>query len=937
MAMAATSDLVSDHGLRTDLCLEVFPSECDAENTGILAPIARRRRFANWQMASSALLLVAAVVAVIVATMTTSQSAMKDDVLDDPLAAPRALTGADDNPFRGQVFYVNPSYKASLSKSIGDAEGTVQKTLQDMMDVPSAYWLDSRGKIKGTDTDSMEGIMADAAKKSRPELVTFIVYDLPNRDCHAKASNGELCCTYKADGRCDYADPGDGTCAAGLKQYMQEYIDQIAEVLKSYGGTVPVVLVIEPDSLPNLSTNAGDPRCGNAATKSAYKKGVSYAVQTLAAADPKAAIYLDAGHGGWLGWPNNMADYVQTIKSLDVADHLRGFASNVAGYQPLGSICPTYDYCLNGAHPEHACCADPCGLLSKWDPAQNELNYALHLRKAMSEGIPGFEPHMIIDTGRNGVADMRADCANWCNIRGAGVGLVPTTATAKEDLLDAYYWLKTPGESDGCTEMLPDGSKCPRFDADCGSPDSLGSKSGEPRAPEAGQWFDYQIKQLAQNARMQPEKAASSDHASTMMSKTVPVLVRKVEVNPFKGQVFYVNPSYKASLSKSIGDAEGTVQKTLQDMMDVPSAYWLDSRGKIKGTDTDSMEGIMADAAKKSRPELVTFIVYDLPNRDCHAKASNGELCCTYKADGRCDYADPGDGTCAAGLKQYMQEYIDQIAEVLKSYGGTVPVVLVIEPDSLPNLSTNAGDPRCGNAATKSAYKKGVSYAVQSLAAADPKAAIYLDAGHGGWLGWPNNMADYVQTIKSLDVADHLRGFASNVAGYQPLGSICPTYDYCLNGAHPEHACCADPCGLLSKWDPAQNELNYALHLRKAMSEGIPGFEPHMIIDTGRNGVADMRADCANWCNIRGAGVGLVPTTATAKEDLLDAYYWLKTPGESDGCTEMLPDGSKCPRFDADCGSPDSLGSKSGEPRAPEAGQWFDYQIKQLAQNARMQ
>ena len=27
-------------------------------------------------------------------------------------------------------------------------------------------------------------------------MVLFMIYDLPNRDCHAKASNGEICCKY---------------------------------------------------------------------------------------------------------------------------------------------------------------------------------------------------------------------------------------------------------------------------------------------------------------------------------------------------------------------------------------------------------------------------------------------------------------------------------------------------------------------------------------------------------------------------------------------------------------------------------------------------------------------------------------------------------------------------------------------------------------------
>lgn len=48
---------------------------------------------------------------------------------------------------------------------------------------------------------------------------------------------------------------------------------------------------------------------------------------------------------------------------------------------------------------------------------------------------------------------MRGDCANWCNIRGAGVGHFPTVDTGNP-MIDAYFWLKTPGESDGCTQVI---------------------------------------------------------------------------------------------------------------------------------------------------------------------------------------------------------------------------------------------------------------------------------------------------------------------------------------------------------------------------------------------------------------------------------------------------------------------------------------------------
>merc|ERR1712186_204081 len=89
------------------------------------------------------------------------------------------------------------------------------------------------------------------------------------------------------------------------------------------------------------------------------------------------------------------------------------------------------------------------------------------------QAMPGFYPKFIIDTGRNGRPDARSDCANWCNARGSGIGQVPTLDTA-DPRIDAYFWLKTPGESDGCTEYLPDGSRCPRFDGMCASTDSIG-------------------------------------------------------------------------------------------------------------------------------------------------------------------------------------------------------------------------------------------------------------------------------------------------------------------------------------------------------------------------------------------------------------------------------------------------------------------------------
>lgn len=346
----------------------------------------------------------------------------------------------------------------------------------------------------------MRGILADAQAKN--ELVVFIHYDVPNRDCKAVASNGEICCSYKADGRCDYTASGD--CSAGLSEYKSEYVDPFVNAINDFPD-VEVVVVVEPDSLPNLATNLDNPKCGNTATQMAYKDGIAYAIKQLQTSH--AAIYIDAAHGGWLGWDDNLHKFMNLFSDMQVdMSGVRGFAQNVANYQAIGSMCPwepdsgtRNGHCLpSGGGASDECCADPCKLIGQWNPCVNEMNFAQALRKA-SEAVLSWSPTMIIDTGRNGVNDARGDCANWCNPRSMGAGLVPTTSTGSE-LVDAFFWLKTPGESDGCTEKLPDGSDCPRFDTMCGSSDSIGSGANEPRAPEAGHWFDYQVKQLAANA-----------------------------------------------------------------------------------------------------------------------------------------------------------------------------------------------------------------------------------------------------------------------------------------------------------------------------------------------------------------------------------------------------------------------------------------------------
>jgi cellulose 1,4-beta-cellobiosidase len=135
------------------------------------------------------------------------------------------------------------------------------------------------------DSDTMARIPLVAqqlAETPCTDVLGLVIYDLPGRDCAAKASNGEL-------------------ATGELSTYESSYIDPIVAAIKA-APNVAVALIIEPDSLPNLVTNMNVTACANAASD--YKSGVAYAIKNLNL--PNVAMYIDAGHGGWLGWNANL-------------------------------------------------------------------------------------------------------------------------------------------------------------------------------------------------------------------------------------------------------------------------------------------------------------------------------------------------------------------------------------------------------------------------------------------------------------------------------------------------------------------------------------------------------------------------------------------------------------------------------------------------------
>jgi endoglucanase len=104
-----------------------------------------------------------------------------------------------------------------------------------------------------------------------------------------------------------------------------------------------------------------------------------------------------------------------------------------------------------------------------------------------AEASTGF----VVDTSRNGEGPWQPgsypDPQDWCNPPDRGLGLSPTTETGLP-LVDAFLWIKIPGESDGeCTRGLGPGGET--IDPEWGIID-----------PAAGDWFPEMALDLAQNA-----------------------------------------------------------------------------------------------------------------------------------------------------------------------------------------------------------------------------------------------------------------------------------------------------------------------------------------------------------------------------------------------------------------------------------------------------
>ena len=408
------------------------------------------------------------------------------------------------NPYVGAKVYVNPEWSAKAAAEPGGSRISNQ---------PTAVWLDRIAAINGVNGGMGLRAHLDEALKQKGSgelVVQLVIYDLPGRDCAALASNGEL-------------GPND------LDKYKSQYIDPITSILSEskYAG-LRIATVIEPDSLPNLVTNAGGTNtttdaCVTMKSNGNYEKGVSYALDKLGAL-ANVYNYIDAGHHGWLGWDSNLGPSVQEFAKVATSNgasmsDVAGFIVNTANYSPAKEPNFKVTDSVNGQTVRQSKWVD-------WNQYVDEQSFALGLRDKLVAA--GFDSGlgMLIDTSRNGWGgsarptgpgpltsvdayvdgsriDRRIHAGNWCNQSGAGIGERPTAAPAAG--IDAYVWVKPPGESDGNSSAIPN-DEGKGFDRMCDPTYGGNARNGNnptgalPNAPLAGHWFSAQFQQLMQNA-----------------------------------------------------------------------------------------------------------------------------------------------------------------------------------------------------------------------------------------------------------------------------------------------------------------------------------------------------------------------------------------------------------------------------------------------------
>ena len=187
-----------------------------------------------------------------------------------------------------------------------------------------------------------------------------------------------------------------GLSAGGISDHAsyRAWIDQVAAGLQNR----PALIILEPDVLPIMSS------CLSAAQQAETRASIAYAGKRFKAASAQARVYFDIGHSNWL----SPSDAASRLVAADIANSADGISTNVSNYRSTSA----------------------------------EISFAKQVISAT--GISRLQA--VIDTGRNGNGPLGSE---WCDPSGRAIG-TPSTNSTGDAKIDAFVWIKPPGEADGC-------------------------------------------------------------------------------------------------------------------------------------------------------------------------------------------------------------------------------------------------------------------------------------------------------------------------------------------------------------------------------------------------------------------------------------------------------------------------------------------------------
>ncbi len=529
----------------------------------------------RWRPTLVAALLAALSVATVIASPAASARMRSHDAAAEQQAPVQTGHGLAPNT----RFYVPPPPWAAIGQ-IGQLLESGQpqsaQLIASMEAVPSAVWLD--GETAAQSAQGAQGELQanlDVARTIRRTLFlarwqrsvpVFVAYNIPGRDCSQYSAGGAPSdAAYQSWINAISGALGDakavvilepdalanlpGYCGAAYASSFPNITDSTRIQDVAYG-----VTTLEQDPDISLYLDAGNSAWQT--TGNIAEALVAAGVQQAQGFVLNVSNYQYAANSVYYGtWVSECIAYATQLGGATQAQ-AQGYAATLdaADNNPSGAFanCPNQYWNGGPANNWSGTAMDRYGVWSESasDPALNTAGIDSRFASMLGNVVPST--HFVIDTSRDGTGpnSMQGYAAapydqpasvisalatgNWCNPPGAGLGTRPTADTAAvansldsylpaaSPLLDAYLWIKTPGQSDGQCDLAgatrgwqdysaagAGGGYTPAIaswpsssSSDWSTFDPLWSlQTGTLVSdPAAGAWFPQQALQLAQDA-----------------------------------------------------------------------------------------------------------------------------------------------------------------------------------------------------------------------------------------------------------------------------------------------------------------------------------------------------------------------------------------------------------------------------------------------------